>query len=109
VGPLAQHLDFLHANQHKFTLGNTKGGLPIRTKPSDYIRRNMRAALFDIEPADTYIQQFGMPEVYCYSSDYPHLEGGKAPMHDLSARLQHLGPQILRQVFVENGRWLLPD
>jgi predicted TIM-barrel fold metal-dependent hydrolase len=109
VGPLAQHLDFLHANQHKFTLGNTKGGLPIRMKPSDYIRRNMRAALFDIEPADTYIQQFGMPEIYCYSSDYPHLEGGKAPMHDLSARLERLGPQILRQVFVENGRWLLPD
>jgi hypothetical protein len=69
----------------------------------------MRAALFDIEPIDVYIRQFDMPEIYCYASDYPHLEGGKAPMHDLSARLEGFDTAVVRQVFVENGRWLLPD
>jgi predicted TIM-barrel fold metal-dependent hydrolase len=109
VGPLAQHLDFLHQNQHKFTLGNTKGALPLKMKPSDYIRRNMRAALFDIEPVDVYIEQFKMPEIYCYASDYPHLEGGKDAMNDLSSRLEGFPAEIMRKVFVENGTWLLPD
>ena len=109
VGPLAQNLDFWNEHQRKFSLHNTDGQLPIRMKPSEYIRRNVRISLFDIEPVDTYIEKFGMPEVYCYASDYPHLEGGKKPMVDISERLKLFTPDIMRKVFVENGRWLLPD
>ena len=109
VGPLAQNLDFWNEHQRKFSLHNTDGQLPIRMKPSEYIRRNVRISLFDIEPVDTYIEKFGMPEVYCYASDYPHLEGGKKPMVDISDRLKLFGPDIMRKVFVENGGWLLPN
>jgi hypothetical protein len=109
VGPLAQNLDFWHQHSRKFSLGNMEGALPIRLKPSDYIRRNVRVSLFDIEPVDVYIDQFGMPECYCYASDYPHPEGGKDPMGDVSGRLERFGPEVMRKVFVENGRWLLPD
>jgi len=109
VGPLAQLLDFWHAHSRKFSLGNMDGALPIRLQPSEYIRRNVRVSLFDIEPVDTYIEQFAMPEVYCYASDYPHPEGGKDPMGDISGKLARLGPDVLHQVFVENAAWLLPD
>lgn len=109
IGPLAQLLDFWHAHSRKFTLGNMEGSLPIRLKPSEYIRRNTRVSLFDIEPVDTYIDQFDMPEVYCYASDYPHPEGGKNPMGDICGRLESFGADVMRKVFVENGRWLLPD
>jgi len=109
VGPLAQRLDFWHAHSRKFSLGNMEGALPIRLQPSEYIRRNVRVSLFDIEPVDVYIEQFGMPEVYCYSSDYPHPEGGKDPMGDISAKLERLGPDVMRKVFVENAEWILPD
>lgn len=109
VGPLAQLLDFWHRHSRKFSLGNMEGALPIRLVPSEYIRRNVRVSLFDIEPVDVYIEQFGMPDVYCYSSDYPHPEGGKDPMGDLSAKLARLGPGVLRKVFVDNAAWLLPD
>ena len=109
VGPLAQNLDFWHANSRKFSLGNMEGALPIKLQPSEYIRRNVRVSLFDIGPVDTYIDQFNMPEIYCYASDYPHPEGGKDPMGDVSAKLARFGPDILRKVFVENGQWLLPD
>jgi predicted TIM-barrel fold metal-dependent hydrolase len=108
VGPLAQNLDIWHANSHKFTIGNNKDRLPLSMKPSEYIRRNIRVSLFDIEPVDDYIERFGMPEVYCYASDYPHLEGGKDPMGDISKRLERFGQDTLRKVFVENGAWLLP-
>ena len=109
VGPMAQLLDFWHGHSRKFSLGNMEGRLPITMKPSEYIRRNVRVSLFDIEPVDVYIEQFAMPEVYCYSSDYPHPEGGTDPMGDISAKLARLGPDVVRQVFVDNAAWLLPD
>jgi predicted TIM-barrel fold metal-dependent hydrolase len=109
LGPLAQNLDFWNEHQRKFSLDNREGQLPIKMKPSEYIRRNVRIALFDIEPVDVYIEKFGMPEVYCYSSDYPHPEGGKKPMLDVSERLKRFSPDLMRKVFVENGEWLLPN
>lgn len=109
VGPLAQNLDFWHQNSRKFSLGNMEGALPIRLQPSDYIRRNVRVSLFDIEPVDVYIDQFSMPEIYCYASDYPHPEGGKDPMGDIAGKLARHGDDIVRQVFVENAGWILPD
>ena len=109
VGPLAQNLDLWFANSRKFSLGNMDGDLRLSMKPSEYIRRNTRFSLFDIEPVDTYIRQFEMPEIYCYASDYPHPEGGRKPMVDVSERVAPFGPKILEQVFVDNGSWLMPD
>lgn len=109
VGPLAQNLDFWHSHSRKFSLDNTDGELPISMPPSEYFRRNVRVSLFDIEPVDTYIEQFGMPELYCYSSDYPHPEGGRDPMGMISGRLARFDEPTMRQVFVENARLLLPD
>lgn len=108
VGPLAHNLDIWHANSRKFTIGNMDGALPLTKKPSEYIRNNVKVSLFDIEPVDDYIDQFGMPEVYCYSSDFPHPEGGKDPMGDISRRLERFGPDIMKKIFVDNGEWLIP-
>jgi hypothetical protein len=71
--------------------------------------RSLRVSLFDIEPVDIHIEQFAMPEIYCYSSDYPHPEGGTNPMGDISGKLQRLGDDVLRKVFVDDAEWLLPD
>ena len=109
VGPLAQVLDFWNQHSRKFSLASTEGALPITMRPSDYIRRNVRVSLFDIEPVDTYIEQFDMPEVYCYASDYPHPEGGKNPMGDIADRLVKFSPDVTRKVFVDNAKLLLPD
>jgi predicted TIM-barrel fold metal-dependent hydrolase len=109
VGPLAENLDLWFANQRKFSLGNMEGDLLLSLKPSDYIRRNTRYSLFDIEPVDTYIRRYEMPEIYCYASDYPHPEGGRKPMIDVSERVAPFGREVLEQVFVDNGAWLMPD
>jgi predicted TIM-barrel fold metal-dependent hydrolase len=109
VGPLAQNLDFWNSHSRKFTLGNMEGALPITMRPSDYIRRNVRVSLFDIEPVDVYIEQFDMPEVYCYASDYPHPEGGKNPLGDVVDKVVGLGEDVVRKIFVENAELLLPE
>lgn len=109
AGPMGQLLDMWHANSHKFTFGLGSEVLPIKLQPSEYLRRNCRFALFDIEPVDDYIRQFDMPEIYCWASDYPHPEGGKKPMEDISGRLAKFDPEITRKVFCDNGKWLMPD
>jgi len=81
----------------------------LRERPSDYIRRNVRIAGFDFEDLGAYIGLYGLEEVYCYASDYPHLEGGTAPMTKFSSSIARFGSQVMRKFFVENGTWLLPD
>ena len=105
IGPLAEHLDMWHANNHHF--GKNKV-IRLPMKPSDYIRRNVRVSAFDFETVDLYFERYGLDDVYCYASDYPHIEGGKDPMGRFAGRLQRLGPRIMEKFFVTNGAYLLP-
>jgi len=98
-----------HANSHKFTFGEGSEVLPIKLRPSEYIRRNCKWSLFDIERVDEYISQFNMPELYCYASDYPHPEGGKTPMQDQYDKLSKFGDGVVKQFFCDNGEWLMPN
>jgi predicted TIM-barrel fold metal-dependent hydrolase len=105
IGPLAQQMDLWHANNRKFRqLG---GSSPLRMKPSEYMRRNVRVSPYDIEDIATYIDQFGMEEVYCFTADFPHAEGGRRPIEDFSDNLKRLGPDVIRKFFVDNPVLLL--
>src|SRR3546814_19927820 len=77
-------------------------------KPSAYLNRNVRATPWFFEPVDSYFQQFPhLSDVYCYSTDYPHAEGGKYTMGRFHERLAPLGDEIVERFFVKNGEWLL--
>jgi hypothetical protein len=94
-------------------IGTTAALLPRRhhctDAPDAHLSSPQRARhqLF-FEPIDEYIDRYGLEEVYCYSSDFPHLEGGKDPMTRFSNRLERLGPAIMEKFFVTNGEYLLP-
>jgi hypothetical protein len=75
LGPLTQALDMWSLNTQT---DQWKERLPLA--PSEYIRRNVRIAGFPWEPIDTYIEHHGLVERYCYTSDFPHVEGGTDPM-----------------------------
>lgn len=106
VGPLAENMDrFYGSTPFPSAQAHTK----LKLKPSDYIRRNLRVACFDFEPVGTYIDRYGFEDVFCYASDYPHHEGGKAPMESFVKNLAGHSHETLRKVFVENGTGLLPD
>jgi predicted TIM-barrel fold metal-dependent hydrolase len=107
VGPLAQQLDMWYENGYITQRGAKNPFLSER--PSEYLRRNVRVSAFDFEPVDEYIRRFGLEEVYCYSSDFPHLEGGVAPMQRFLERLAPLGADVIERFFVRNGELLLPE
>jgi len=105
LGPLADNLDMwaerVFARRIKDVLSQ---------KPSAYLARNVRVTPHAIvEPVDLFFRRY--PELvscYCYSTDYPHIEGGTHINRKLYDLLAPLGDDVLNRYFVENGKWLLP-
>ena len=80
----------------------------MRQKPSDCLRRNVRVTPFPQEPVAVYLDRWGLDEVWAFSSDFPHAEGGTAPVEDYSRMLA--GPNRAaerRAFFVDNGFLLI--
>jgi predicted TIM-barrel fold metal-dependent hydrolase len=103
VGPMAENID-MWASKFPNRLKKT-----LSMPPSEYVRRNVRVTPYHFEPVDRYIERFGLEDVYAYSSDYPHAEGGKEPLRRFAERLAPLGDDIVEKFFVTNGQWLMPD
>ena len=102
LGPLATYLDQI-AEIYEDRL---RGVLTL--KPSEYIRRNIRVTPYRFEPLDKIIQNFGLEECYCYSSDFPHPEGGTQPIQEFSDWIKPLGQAQAKNFFVSNAAWVLP-
>jgi predicted TIM-barrel fold metal-dependent hydrolase len=104
-GPLADNLDMwattIFASRIKGTL---------KRKPSEYLARNVRVTPHNIvEPVAQFFERYPhLSSCYCYSTDYPHLEGGAHIHEKIYAALAPLGPDVLEKYFAENGNWLLP-
>lgn len=77
--------------------------------PSGYVARNIRVSPFHFEPVDTYFQRYpSLRDCYCFSSDYPHYEGGKSPVDDMAQKVAPLGDEMLEKFFVTNAEWIMP-
>jgi len=64
----------------KDTFGRSEsriGGLPMR--PTDYARRQIRVTPYPTEDVGRLIDRVG-PDLFMFSSDYPHVEGGRNPL-----------------------------
>jgi predicted TIM-barrel fold metal-dependent hydrolase len=81
VVPLLQRLDIAQA-----TFQRTEPALRLPLKASDYLRRQVKFTPFPTEPVGWMIEQAG-PELFCFSSDYPHPEGGRDPLGRFEASL----------------------
>jgi predicted TIM-barrel fold metal-dependent hydrolase len=100
LGPLAERLD-----SHAALLAKVGAQLPL--KPSEYLRRNVRVTPQWTEPVDVLVDRYGLHECYVFSTDYPHIEGGRHPVssfYDMAARVS---PDFPEQFFVRNGELLL--
>ena len=106
VGPLAQNMDRWYRNA---PFQGDKANRPLKMDPSSYVRQNLRVMPFEFEPVGQYIDNFGLEEVYCYASDFPHHEGGKDPMNKFVSSLSGKSKETIRKFFVENAKELLPD
>ena len=78
-------------------------------KPSEYVARNVRISPFNFESVDEYIRADPFfADVYCYSTDYPHVEGTKDSLKNMLAKVEPLGEEITTKFFRTNAEWLLP-
>jgi predicted TIM-barrel fold metal-dependent hydrolase len=59
----------------------------LALRPSEYVRRQIRFTPYPTEDVGWIIEQAG-PEVCLFSSDYPHVEGGRRPMERFAASLE---------------------
>ena len=51
----------------------------LKLKPSEYVARQVRVTPYPTEPAGWIVEQ-SAPTICMFSSDYPHVEGGRNPL-----------------------------
>lgn len=105
VGPMMRNLDMWHVNLSKFGVPSKR----LPELPSAYLKRNVRYSVFPWEDLASYIDQFGLEDVICFASDYPHLEGGRDMIKQMYDKIAPYGDRMIEKFFVSNGEYLFPD
>jgi predicted TIM-barrel fold metal-dependent hydrolase len=73
----------------------------LSLKPSEYVTRQVRVTPYPHENAGWIIEQSG-EEVCMFSSDYPHVEGGRNPLGRFSATTEGLSERALQRFYCDN-------
>jgi predicted TIM-barrel fold metal-dependent hydrolase len=75
----------------------------LSLRPSEYVRRQVRFTPYPTEDVGWIIEQSG-PEVCLFSSDYPHVEGGRRPIERFEASLDGGGvdPHARSRFYTDN-------
>jgi len=77
--------------------------------PSEFVRRQLRVTPYPHEPAGWIIEHSG-PEVTMFSSDYPHVEGGRNPIKRFDTALEGRSEEERGRFFRSNFEDLMgPD
>ena len=97
VPALMQHVDAAAHNFGKFEPSVKEFSL----KPSEYLRRQVRFTPLVFEDVEWLIESAG-PELFLFSTDYPHPEGGRDPFGRFEASLGKFGVSERSQFYAEN-------
>lgn len=76
--------------------------------PSDYVRRQVRFTPFAGEPVG-WMMDASSPELYCFSSDYPHHEGSDDPIRRFDRTMENVSEQDRSAFYAGNFLALLGD
>ncbi len=96
VVPLLRRLDIAQA-----TFRRTEPALKLPLPASDYLRRQVWFTPFPTEPVGWMIEQAG-PELFLFSSDYPHPEGGRDPLGKFEAGLAGVSDDAKDRFYARN-------
>jgi predicted TIM-barrel fold metal-dependent hydrolase len=69
--------------------------------PSEYVRRQVRATPYPAEDVGWIVRNAG-PEVCLFSSDYPHVEGGRNPVKRFEESMASLSEAEKQRFYVDN-------
>jgi predicted TIM-barrel fold metal-dependent hydrolase len=103
IGPLMVNL------QLRLDNGVRKSTRPLDRTIREYFQDNVRVSPMFFEPIDDYLDWYGLDRVYCFGSDYPHIEGGVDPITTMAQRLAGRPPEVTRQFFVDNARFIFDE
>ena len=98
VPGMLRNLDHAHRSFSKFEPLLRE----LELRPSDYIRRQVRFTPFPFEDTAVLIEQCG-PELFMFSTDYPHPEGGRRPFEIFGDALAGFDDTARDRFFWRNG------
>jgi len=73
----------------------------LSLRPSEYVHRQIRATPYPTEDVGWIIDQAG-PDVCLFSSDYPHVEGGRRPIERFEASLGEASDDVRQRFYADN-------
>jgi len=73
----------------------------LELRPSEYVKRQIRVTPYPSEPVGWIIDQVGV-DVCMFSSDWPHVEGGRNPIKRFEASMEGLDEHARQRFYCDN-------
>jgi uncharacterized protein len=73
----------------------------LQMRPSDYVRRQMKFTPYPTEDVGWLVREAGA-EVLMFSSDYPHVEGGRRPIERFERSLGDAADHVRQRFYCDN-------
>lgn len=106
IGPLADRMDHAADASARFFKAM---GINLSLKPSEYLARNVRVSALLDDPVERWLARYpAIQDCYCYSSDFPHIEGRPYSLKAFYERVSPLGDTVVEKFFCQNASLLLP-
>ncbi len=80
----------------------------LQRRPTQIFVDQIRVTPFYWECTARQIERYGMAEVYAFSTDFPHIEGGTDPIGRMAGDIERLGAEAVEAFFVGNAELILP-
>lgn len=97
----------LDSASHAFVRNETRLQ-KLSARPSEIVRRQLRVTPYPHEDAAWLIANAG-PEVALFSSDFPHVEGGRNPLKRFDTVLEGVTAKAINRFYAENFIDLMGD
>jgi hypothetical protein len=83
----------------------------LQRRPTEVFVDQIRVTPFFWERTTRQIERYGMAEIYAFSTDFPHPEGGTDPIGRMATDIEPLGADAdaVEAFFVANAELLLPS
>jgi predicted TIM-barrel fold metal-dependent hydrolase len=78
----------------------------LEAKPSEYVHHHLKFTPFPGEPVGWMMEQAGA-DLFMFSTDYPHPEGGRDPLAKFEEELNHVGVEARSRFYHDNMAELL--
>ena len=73
----------------------------LQLRPTEYVKRQIRVTPYPMDPVGWIIEQAG-EEVCLFSTDYPHVEGGRNPLKRFEDSMRGVSETAKQKFYCDN-------